>query len=129
MDEIDRFFNASCFAVAGASEDRSKYGNIVFRSLLDAGLSTLPVNPSRELIEGHRCIPSVELARPQVESLSVVTQPAITLQIVRQAITCQVKNIWMQPGSQCENAAKEARAAGLTVIDDGRCILVELARR
>ena len=56
-----------------------------------------------------------------------VTPPAVTRQVVKQAIAVGVKVLWMQPGAEDEQASQAARDAGLTVIDDGSCILVALA--
>jgi hypothetical protein len=40
MNDIEVFTTASTFAVAGASEDRSKYGNRVFRAIA-AGIKNI----------------------------------------------------------------------------------------
>ena len=62
------------------------------------------------------------------DSLSIVTPPHVTRQVVQHAIAAGVKNIWMQPGAEDDQASNAARDAGLNVIDDGSCILVLLAR-
>jgi hypothetical protein len=40
MNDIEVFLTASTFAVAGASQDRSKYGNRVFRAIA-AGIKNI----------------------------------------------------------------------------------------
>jgi predicted CoA-binding protein len=62
------------------------------------------------------------------ESLSVITPPEVTRRVVADAIAAGVKNIWMQPGAQDDQASESARAAGINVIDDGSCVLVLLAQ-
>ena len=47
------FLAAQSFAVAGASRDRSKYGNRVFQALLASGRTVYPLNPSAPEVEGH----------------------------------------------------------------------------
>ena len=42
MNNIEVFLTASTFAVAGASEDRSKYGGKVFHVLVASGRSVYP---------------------------------------------------------------------------------------
>ncbi|MFN5272146.1 MAG: hypothetical protein ACK5E3_03020 [Planctomycetota bacterium] len=37
MNNIEVFLKASTFAVAGASQDQSKYGNKVFRAIFASG--------------------------------------------------------------------------------------------
>lgn len=128
MNEMETFLAAESFAVAGASAHRDKYGNKVLRALADSGREVYPLNPKQTEIEGRASYASLaELPHP-VESLSIVTPPAVTRQIVRQAIEAGVKSVWMQPGAEDEQASQLARDAGLNVIDDGSCVLVLLAR-
>jgi predicted CoA-binding protein len=128
MDAINSFFAGKCFAVAGASSDRSKYGNIVFRALLESGRRVYPINPKAELIEGHPSFQSLSDLPEVPDSLSIVTPPEVTRRIVADAIALGIKNLWMQPGANDPLASESARATGAQVIDDGSCILVLLKR-
>jgi predicted CoA-binding protein len=127
-DLRETFLNYSTFAVAGASRDRSKYGNIVYRALLRGGRKTFPLNPNTTTVEGNLAYAKLSQTPATVEALSIVTPPATSLTVVRDAIQAGVKSIWFQPGAENEQASQLARAAGLDVIDDGSCILVTLAR-
>jgi uncharacterized protein len=127
MNDIQKFLAAHSFAVAGASRDRSKYGNKVFRALLASGRSVFPLNPTATEIESQPAFATIADLPVVPESLSVVTPPPITRIVVEQAIKAGVKNIWMQPGAEDELGSNMARQAGLVVIDDGSCILVSLA--
>jgi predicted CoA-binding protein len=127
MSDIEAFLKATTFAVAGASRDRSKYGNRVFRALLESGRAVYPINPTAMFIEGEKAFPTIDDIPVVPESLSIVTPPHITRQVISQAIVAGVKSIWMQPGAEDLEACLAARQAGLRVIDDGSCILVSLA--
>ncbi len=127
MKNIDQFLRADTFAVAGASRDRSKYGNKVFRALLASGRTVYPVNPGAHQIEGQTAYDSIQDLPTVPDSLSIVTPPHITREIVMQAIAAGVKYIWMQPGAEDVQASLAAKAAGIQVIDDGSCLLVSLA--
>ncbi|QDT04952.1 hypothetical protein K227x_33500 [Rubripirellula lacrimiformis] len=129
MNAIDTFLAADSFAVAGASERQHKYGNKVFRALLASGRTTYPLNPVSEQIEGHKAYAKIADLPVVPESISIITPPTVTRQIVSDAIAAGVKNIWMQPGAEDETASRLAREAGLNVIDDGACVLVLLARQ
>lgn len=129
MDRFKEFLAAKTFAVAGASIQTQKYGNKVFRALLSAGCETYPINPKESVIEGHQAYKSLIELPVVPESLSIVTPPEVTRQVVADAITAGVKHIWMQPGAEDEQAAEAARLAGIDVIDDGSCVLVLLARQ
>jgi uncharacterized protein len=101
---------------------------MVFRALLRSGRQTYPINPVAQEIEGHPTYPTIAELPVVPESLSVITPPHVTRQIVADAIVAGVKHVWMQPGAEDAEASKAARDAGLHVIDDGSCVLVLLAR-
>lgn len=124
MSLIQQFLGANRFAVAGASADPDKYGNKVFRALLQSGRQVFPLNPIAKEILGHAVYATLADLPEVPESLSVITPPHITRQVVAQAIAAGVKNIWMQPGAEEHQASQAARKAGINVIDDGSCILV-----
>ena len=127
MNNIEDFLAASSFAVAGASQDRAKYGNKVFRALVASGRTVYPLNPTEPEVEGHPAFASIADLPVVPESLSIVTPPSVTRQVIQKAIAVGVKNIWMQPGAEDDQASQAARDAGLNVIDDGSCVLVLLA--
>jgi len=127
MNEIETFLSADTFAVAGASANRDKYGNKVLQALADSGRDVYPLNPREPEIEGRPAYPSLADLPTVPQSLSIVTPPAVTRQIVQQAVEAGVKSIWMQPGAEDAQASQIARDAGLNVIDDGSCVLVLLA--
>lgn len=128
MNNIEEFLKASTFAVAGASKDQAKYGNKVFRALVVSRRQVYPLNPTTSEVEGHPAYASIADIPVVPESLSIVTPPHVTRQVIQQAIAAGVKNVWMRPGSEDNQASQVAREAGLNVIDDGSCILVLLAR-
>ncbi len=127
MREIAEFLHGKSFAVAGVSADRSKYGNIVFCALRDSGRNTIPIHPTADLVEGSKAYATLAEAPSVPESLSIVTRPEVTREIVAQAALLGVRSVWMQPGAEDAVASRIARDAGMVVIDDGSCILVALA--
>jgi len=60
---------------------------------------------------------------------SVITPPNITEQIVEEAISRGIENIWEQPGAQSAKAVARCKEAGINVIADGSCLLVVLGYR
>jgi len=127
MNNIEEFLKASTFAVAGASRDRSKYGNKVYRAFVASGRTVYPLNPTAPEVESATAYASITDLPVVPESLSIVTPPHVTREAIQQAIAAGVKNIWMQPGAEDVKGSQAARDAGLNVIDDGSCILVSLS--
>jgi len=126
---IEEFLKAGAFGVVGASADRSKYGNRVLRCYQQHGLKAIPVNPKTKEIEGVTCVASVPDLPDEVTSISVITPPTITEQVVEQAARKGIKNVWMQPGAESPQAVNFCREHGINVIADGSCILVVLGYR
>ncbi|MDD2854983.1 MAG: CoA-binding protein, partial [Desulfuromonadaceae bacterium] len=62
----------------------------------------------------------------KVESISMITPPAVTAKLVPLAIERGIKNIWMQPGAEHPDAVALCREKGVNVIADGSCVLVVL---
>lgn len=125
-DNIQQFFSSSAFAVLGASTSREKYGNKVLRCYSQHHLTVYPVNPRAKVIEGISCFEDIKSLPAEVKSISVITPPAITEQIVKDAIKKGIQNIWMQPGAESDLAVKTCQDANINVIADGSCILVAL---
>ncbi|MBE83846.1 CoA-binding protein [bacterium] len=123
---ITTFLSAPAFAVAGASKNRSKYGNKILRCYLQNGRTAFPINPGCSDVEGHKCYTSISALPEPIESLSIITSPDVTARVVEEAIKSCVRNIWMQPGATHAGAIQRAEDAGLNVIAGGPCVLVVL---
>ena len=126
---IASFLQAPAFGVVGASAKRHKYGNKVLRCYLQNNHKAVPVNPVEKHIEDVSCVTSVTDLPEDVTSLSVITPPQVTEQVVQQAIAKGIRNIWMQPGAESAQAVQACEEAGINVIADGSCLLVVLGYR
>ena len=125
-DNIKQFFTSQEYAVIGSSTNRSKFGNKVLRCYQQHNKIVHPVNPKEKIIEGVSCITKFSDLPGAVVSISIVTPPKVTENIVEQAIGHGIKNIWMQPGSESTLAIQLCRDNNINIIANGPCILVEL---
>ncbi|KTD17839.1 CoA-binding protein [Legionella jordanis] len=123
---ITEFFSSKAYAVVGASSNRHKFGNKVLRCYLQHHKTVYPVNPHESMIESLTAVKSIADLPEEVNSISIITPPKITEQIVNEAIQKGIKNIWMQPGAESQLAVKQCLAQGINVIYGGPCLLVEL---
>jgi predicted CoA-binding protein len=126
---IETFFRSPAFGVVGASEDRSKFGNKVLRCYLSNNKTVVPVNPKASSVEGVPSVASVSDLPDNVKSISVITPPQVTEQVVEAAIAKGITSIWMQPGAESAAAVERCKQAGINVIADHSCILVVLGYR
>jgi len=121
------FINRRVWAVVGVSQDRSKFGNRVFRTLREAGYVVYPVNPRGGEVEGVPVYPSLADLPERPEVVDMVVPPAVTEQVVKEAHRLGLTRIWMQPGSESEAAIAYCREHGLEVVYD-TCAMVHKRR-
>ena len=124
QEQIRQFLASPAFGVVGASTNRQKYGNKVLRCYQQNGRKVIPVNPNEPEIEGIPCVATISDLPPDVESISMITPPAVTAKLVPLALEKGIKNIWMQPGAEHPDAVALCRERGINVIADGSCVLV-----
>ena len=90
---IKSFFEAKRIAVIGASREREKVGNIVFRNLLrNDKLKLFPVNPNADEVLGIKSYSSV-LDIPFFVDMAVICVPAtIVMKILEECGKKEIKN-------------------------------------
>jgi uncharacterized protein len=113
-------------AVVGLSPKESRPSNPVARYLLAAGYTVIPVNPGHERLLDLPCYPRLTAIPDRVEIVNIFRRPAEVAPIVEEAIAIGARVIWMQEGIVHEEAARQARQAGLIVVMD-RCLKVDHA--
>lgn len=121
---IQEFPKYRKWAVVGVSDDRSKFGNKIYRDLREAGYQVYAIHPARLEVEGDPCYPSVNALPETPEVVNVVVPPAAARQIVQDCLRRGVRRIWFQPGSEDAEAIREAEAAGIDVVYDA-CIMIQ----
>jgi predicted CoA-binding protein len=126
QDKIKTFLAGKRFAVVGASQDREKYGNKVLRVYQQNSLDVVPVNPTADEVEGIKAYSDLPTVPGDIDGVSIITPPRVTEQVVNQALSLGIKNVWMQPGAENATAIDAATYAGANVIAGGPCILVAL---
>jgi predicted CoA-binding protein len=112
------------WAVVGASQDREKYGNIIYRDLKAAGYKVYPVNPKLTEVEGDPCYPDIASLPEKPQVVDLVVPPKAALQVVEDCHKAGIQRIWFQPGSESDEALEKAEAYGIEVIANA-CIMLE----
>jgi len=121
------FFSSPRFAVVGASKDQSKVGTKVLKWYLHRELSVTPVHPKESDLEGVAAVKALSnLKSPYETSVSVITNPKITLGLLQEGKKLGVPAFWLQPGADDEAVREYVKEAGLQdrVILGGPCVLV-----
>ncbi|KAK0221863.1 NAD-P-binding protein [Armillaria fumosa] len=122
------FLSSPSFAVVGASKDQTKFGTKVLKWYQARDLDVKPVHPKESELEGIATVQRIsELSAPDQTSISVITNPKITLGILKEAKELSVPALWLQPGAEDAAVVEYIKENGLAdrVIYGGPCILVE----
>jgi len=127
--QIADFLAENPIAVAGASTNRSKYGNMVLRCYLQNGRSAIPVNPHTATVEGLTAVPTLSQCEVVPHAVSIITPPDVTESIVQEALELGIQHLWMQPGAESDAAVAACQEAGINLISGGPCLLVVLGFR
>jgi predicted CoA-binding protein len=130
--EIRDLLDVETIAVVGCSGTPGKAAHDVPAYLQHRGYDVVPINPNREEVLGRRAYDSladvservdlVDVFRPSEEVSTIVD--AVLKRVQRHD---DVRGLWLQSGIRDDAAAKRARDAGLSVVQD-RCLKVEHGR-
>ena len=112
-------------ALIGASNNRSKYGNKIYRDLRNKGYNVTPINPKEEKIEGDRAYSSIEEMKELPDIANFVVPPPVAMKIAQNITNLGIKHLWFQPGSESkelENWLKNTDGIEYLI---NACIMVE----
>ena len=118
QDLIKDFIAQKIFAVVGATDNREKYGNQIFKNLKGRGYEVYPVNPRMEELEGVKCYASLDDIPVKVDVVDFVVPPAVTEAILKDCKRLGLDRIWLQPGSENEAAIAYCHENNLNVVHD-----------
>ena len=122
-DLIPDFIGRRQWAVVGVSQDPSKYGGRIYRTLRDAGYIVYAVNPKGGEVDGAPVYRSLAELPEMPDVVDLVVPPAVTEQVVAAAHGLGLCRIWMQPGSESERAIQYCHENGMQVVY-GACAMV-----
>ena len=104
--------------VVGLSSDPERPSFEVAQYLQARGYRIIPVNPNVSEILGERAYPDLLSIPDKVDAVNIFRRAEAVPSVVEQAIRIGTRDVWMQEGIVNEEAARQARAAGLLVVMD-----------
>ncbi len=122
-EKIDEFLGGKRLAIVGVSRSGKKFGRKVYEDLDRKGYDVVPVNPAVSDIEGKTCFPSLTAVPGSLDGAVLVVPPGVTEKVVRDAAGAGVPRIWMQQGSESEEAIRFCREKGIDVVH-GHCVMM-----
>ena len=115
-------------AVVGLSPKPHRASFDVARYLQTKGWRIIPINPKATEVLGEKAYPTLtEAARHErIELVNVFRNSADVPPVAQEAIAIGAQALWLQLGIENAEAAAQARAAGLRVVQN-KCMMVEHA--
>jgi acyl-CoA synthetase (NDP forming) len=125
---LDRAFHPRSVAVVGASANRTKWANILFRRLIDGPYSgqLVAVNPARREIEGVACYPSVADLPFVPDYVQVVVPRAAVARTLRDCVTRGVPlvHVFSAGFGEVGAAGPGLQADLLRILKDGKTRMI-----
>lgn len=91
-------------AIAGVSRRGKNIGNSLFAELKKKEYNVYQVNPNTDEINGEKCYRNFEELPQEVSTVILTVKPEVSENVVKEAYRKGIKNVWMQLGSESDEA-------------------------
>ncbi len=110
--DLATFFNPASLAFVGATEDLSKFGGRVMRSVLDFGFKgrVYPVNPRYSTLLGQPCYPSISALPEAPDHVGIVIAAGRVLDTLKQCADKGVRFVTIFTSNFSETGEASGRA-------------------
>ena len=109
---VQDFLAQKKIAVVGVSDARETGCNLAYRKFKETGYTVYAVNPRMTSFEGDPCYPDLASIPEKPDAVFILTNPAITEQVVQQCVDLGVQRVWMH----CLMGTKPGLAASMTSV-------------
>ncbi|MBN2239200.1 MAG: CoA-binding protein [Dehalococcoidales bacterium] len=118
QDLIQEFMGMKIFAIIGATANEEKNGNKIFKNLKNRGYEVYPVNPRLDELDGDKVYHTLSDIPVKVDVVDFVVPPAVTEETLKECKKLGLTRIWLQPGSESDNAIQYCLDNGMQVLYD-----------
>ena len=124
MENIRDFLAQKRFGFIGVSRQPKDFSRALFREFQTRGYEPVPVHLEVAELEGARCFAHLRDIQPPVDSVLLMTSPAVTNLLVRECVEAGIKRVWFYrgagQGALTEGALQICEANGIRAIP-GEC--------
>ena len=103
---IKDFFDFKSAAVAGVSRTGKGFAFNIFREMKNRGYEVFPVNPNTDEINGEKCYRDLKSIPAKPDAVFAITPKSGTVNVVKQTLEAGIDKIWIQQGSETDEALK-----------------------
>jgi predicted CoA-binding protein len=89
-------------AIVGATNDTSKYGNIIYKDLKNKKIKVYGINPKATTIDGDKAYHTLNDLGFIPDIINLVIPPKLCFDTVKEAVANGYDNFWLQPGAENE---------------------------
>lgn len=124
-EDQKKILEKNVWAVVGASEERSKYGNKVYRHLRNNDYKVYPINPSLDKVEGDKAYDHLEDLPETPDVVNFVVRPMVTNNKLPKLKDLGIDYAWAQPGASNDKSQEIAQENDIKLVRD-ECVLVQV---
>jgi predicted CoA-binding protein len=122
--DVKDFLALHRIAMVGVSRDPNDFSRKLFREMCDRGYDMVPVNLLAEEIDGQECFQCLQVVKPPVEGVLVMTPSYETIRVLRDCAEAGVRRVWLYraggKGAVSPEAIEFCKENGIQVVD-GHC--------
>jgi len=123
--QIQDFLSLKTLAVIGVSRDDKKFGNAIYGELKRKNYSVYPIHKELETYEGDACYKDLKSLPYPPDGLVVSANKQKALDIVKEADSTGIKNIWLLLMSDSKEAVEYCADKGINLIYK-QCLFMHL---
>jgi len=120
---VENFIHQKTFAVVGVSRDKRKFGNAIYTELKKRKYKLYPVNSGASEIDGDKCFMNIKELPEKPDAVILCIKPGKAEPVLKEAVEMGVKNIWMQQGSESDEAINYCKENNVNLIHN-ECVLM-----
>jgi hypothetical protein len=124
-ENINAFLQQEKIAVVGASRNKDKFGNMIYKDLKTAGYKVMAVNPNADMVDGDRCFAGLGALPEKPDGVLIVIPAKQGIEIVEEAARMGVRHVWVQQGANSPEIDKRLEELNLVAVS-GECIFMFL---
>ncbi len=124
MEFLEFIDSKLVYAIIGVSENRDKWGRMLYEKLKEPGFKVIPVNPKHKFINSEPCYPNLLEIQEKIDVVITVVSPDITSRVIDEMIKLGIQKIWMQPGSESDGAIQLCKDKNIQYIANA-CMVVD----
>lgn len=110
--------------IFGVSRDPEKFGHKIFKDMIEAGYDVSGVGIREGEVSGKKVYKDLDQLGFVPDLVISVVPPKHTLALLEKCKQLNIKEIWMQPGSESEEAIEKASSYGMDVVSNA-CFMIQ----